>query len=146
MPTRDEELRYMQQAVAKLREARDLFGHQGLPPLGDATTHAAALKLGIDWSGLRRRLRADINQALSLVQIGAEHLAQSKRPKAGRPKPFARNELLIALVDRLRATPMSKKDAHGRAELILIRCRVPVPSGDAASSRRAMQRAVKRPK
>lgn len=136
MPARDEELHQLRQALEVLRQARDLFAHQGLPPHGDVTAHALALALGMDWPALRRQLRGDLNAVLSLLALSAERLA-SAPTRRGRPRAHARDELLRELVHRLRVTPMPAADARALAEQVLVRCRVPVPADG-----RALQRAA----
>lgn len=139
MPSRKEELRYMKQAAKTLHGARELFAHQGLPPLGDATAHQLALKIGADWPGLRRRLRADLNQALALVKLSTERLAEHPS-KGGAPTKHTRKELHKALVNKLRQTPMKADPARIIAEQVLTRCGIDVPvikDGDTRAVRRA---------
>lgn len=138
-PSRKEELRYMKQAAKTLRGARELFAHQGLPPQGDVTAHAFALKIGVDWPGLRRRLRADLNQALALVQLSTERLAEHPS-RGGAPTKHTRKELHSALVNKLRQTPMKADPARIIAEQVLTRCGIDVPvikDGDTRAVRRA---------
>ncbi|WP_225783676.1 hypothetical protein [Xenophilus sp. Marseille-Q4582] len=82
----------------------------------------------------RKVLRGTIKQELAAA-LRVQELAGRQQSAGGRPAATRRNGILNEIVKVLRGAGASARDARGRAERILIACRIPVPTGERAVRR-----------
>jgi hypothetical protein len=139
MPTVSDERAWMRETAQMMREVGARLQVCDRPPRGDAHAYAAACRLGLEWPELVGRLQNDLRSCAAVLAAAERQMPAPGN--GGRPSMHARRELLQALVQRLRAEPMTAKKARQVAELVLIRCKVRMPEANAEDGHRSIRRA-----
>jgi len=101
--------------------------------------HFAALKAGLDWRAI---LASAEPQAVAAVLLAAAAALRRERVNRGRPPAVARDVLLHAVVEALKAAGLMPSEARHRADAILIKCRVPTPEESVARAARRGRGAI----
>lgn len=121
-----------------LREVLSQLRPGTLPPRTDAHLFYEGHIRDVDVSALRKRLEEDAH-TFEIILAATERKVGAQPGKRGAKSKRSRDELLAAVVQRLRSFNCSAADARSVAEHVLIACRVPVPQDE-----RALRRSVKK--
>lgn len=140
-PARKDELGALTALDKSLRKVCMHLGPGGVPPVADALINESLYRSRGEWlPELNERVLADLCRLLALIEQARKAIRQAGPQRAGRRPAGPRDRLLKDVVSRLRACGLKAEQARELAELVLVRCKVPVPSAD-TSIRRAARRA-----
>ncbi len=143
IPTRAYEARAMKHLASLLRQTKAAM--RSMPPRSAANFHlllhqySDTVRVGA--YEFERRLHDDLLYAGAIIPKVVQRLL-AHEGKRGRKKEAARDELLAAIVEKLRDTPLGADIARATAIDILNRCRIRSP-GLPESARKAGRRGKK---
>ena len=110
----------------------------GLPPTVEAHLSWEAHKAGFDWIQAQRDVYENAIRMLVLAEQTNQQIADMKASR-GRKPDWRRDKLIDTVVSRLQDLGATAENARERAEVILIACKIEVPTGE-RSIRRAQGR------
>lgn len=165
LPTRSEELTWLDDLMARIEATTELLRPGAIPirteallvdegygqkvngyepnsrrwaeRLPDTSKHSP----GVNWFDFRSRLVSDLHLLRTLARRARSRLAAGAS-RRGRKSQRARDALLAAVIDRLRASGLPELAARGTAEQVLVVCGVAVPE-HADSVKRAARKGRK---
>jgi hypothetical protein len=124
--------------LAALHQLQPLLDPFALPPPIEARMAEIALRADVNVIELTSRLRRDLITLAGIARATAAVVPRMPGKRGAKPKS-ARNELLSAVIERLRDAGCTARKARELAELILVRCRIDVPADERAVQRAAAQ-------
>lgn len=135
-------VQWIEAAATGIDEALDDGRLNQLPAFfAEPAIEYAAMKAGAKW----RELLAsrDASAIADVLRTAAADLRKQKSNR-GRPRMTARDQLLAAIMQELRRLGMRSADAAGRADSILIKCKVPSAITHDDADHRSLARAARR--
>ncbi len=125
----------MQKLAKLMMQVFDGLEPGQIPPTGKAVADEIRYKeSGEFFSSLVQRLKTDLQCASDLLERSADTLSAQVR-RGPKNKVNLRNELLDALVKKIRETGITAADARAAAREILLRCGIVVPDSERAIRR-----------
>ncbi len=141
MPTRTEEIQYLENLKRRVRAVRTALGPAAVPPQVGAYLATHALRLEMNFHEIEKT----VTEGLLMVEFLASQVASGLKKtssKAGRKSTRPRDILLAEIIKKLRAAGTKAALAPKLANEILVMCKLP-SAGSPESAEKAARRGKK---
>jgi len=145
-PNASTEKKELDEYIKTLEKMIGYSFYGGLPPVVQSEFNYRALKAGINAIEFQESLRKNLTYALVIAK-GVQAKARRWKSPRGAPKQTTRDQLVAAVVERLKPHCQNLTDARCRTEDILQACGIEVTrAADPQDAERAVRRLEKRAK